>query len=354
MRGAWAGRALLLVFGFTLALLVGEIGLRLLHFEPKRVTYVVHEGRLRVGVPEIEFYERGETRFPNRVVHNDLGFHDRNHAADGEKYRILVIGDSFTEAKQVGVDDLFTIRLEALLRESGHAAEVINAGLAGTGAAAQYVLWSEFVAPRVAHDHVLLALYIGNELHDNSESLSLLKGRQARGAFVASDGSVYVKPYPEPQKKAFRLRDHSALVSTVQRALALLSIRLRGGEFDIDSTATSHAQAWRDSVEGTLELIRRWNREALAQGRAFSVAIVPTGEGVEGLTVHEIAFLERLRALAQAEGPPLLELDFSRFDPYDIFSFDGETLGHFNWRGHREVALQLHEWLVSQQSIPAH
>ncbi len=346
------GRGLLLLLGCALALILGEVGLRLLRFEPKREIHGYYEGLLRVGIPHVEFYNRGETRFPNRVVYNNLGFHDREREAESDRYRILVVGDSYTEGRQVGVDALFTSRLEDLLSSSGHDVEVINAGQNGTGAADQYALWQKFLKPRLSHDHVLLALYIGNELHDNSEVLAGLRGMPLYGAFVRADGSVYLNPRPERKKRGFRLKNHSALVRTVEQRLEILFDDPKERSLRVDSTLSSHAEAWRDSLEGTLGLIGRWSHEARRERRAFSVVVIPTSSGFAGLNVYEVEFLERLRALAQEEQIPLLELDFSHFDPYELSSFDGRTLGHFNEEGHRQTALRLHAWLLDQQSIP--
>jgi hypothetical protein len=350
---AWVAKAMLLLLGCVVALAVCEVGLRLLGFESKRKTRTVYEGRHRVGIPNFQFYKDGERRLPNRVVYNNLGFHDRDREATSERHRVLVLGDSFVAGEQVSIDELFTSRLEDLLVSSGHDAELINAGQSGTGAAHQYALWNEYLKERISHDQILLALYIGNEIHDNSEVLTVLRDNPPHGAFLRSDGSVYVNPHPEPTKRRFKLKHDSALVRALRKRVKLRWPSSDEGEFNIDSTVSSHAEAWRDSVVGTLELIRRWNREARAEGRGFSVVILPTSGGERTLTVHEMDFLERLRMLARAEGLALQELDFSRFDPYELFSFDGKALGHFNFEGHRQAAIQLHAWLVERQSIPA-
>ena len=70
-------------------------------------------------------------------VINNLGFHDRNRVPSQHgTFRIAVVGDSFTAARQVEIDETWTRRLEELLRgKLSKPAEVINLGISGTGTA---------------------------------------------------------------------------------------------------------------------------------------------------------------------------------------------------------------------------
>jgi hypothetical protein len=74
---------------------------------------------------------------PTEVRQNEYGHRGRAYplTKDPNKYRGLVLGDSFTEGAQVGEDDLFT----ALLERSNPQFEVLNAGVGGYGTVQQYL-----------------------------------------------------------------------------------------------------------------------------------------------------------------------------------------------------------------------
>jgi len=62
----------------------------------------------------------------NLVVTNNLGFHDRERQFTNENYRILVLGDSFVEGRQVKTETLFTSLLEEKLAGGKEKIEVIQ------------------------------------------------------------------------------------------------------------------------------------------------------------------------------------------------------------------------------------
>src|SRR5262245_28459975 len=71
------------------------------------------------------------------VVQNAYGHRGRERplAKSPDKYRILVLGDSFTEGVQVGEDDLFT----AVLEHDDPRLEVLNTGVGGYGTVQEYL-----------------------------------------------------------------------------------------------------------------------------------------------------------------------------------------------------------------------
>ncbi|WP_343865654.1 arylesterase [Caenispirillum bisanense] len=55
----------------------------------------------------------------------------RAQAADAETVKILALGDSLTAGYNLPPGDAFPVRLEAALRDRGHAVRVVNAGVSG-------------------------------------------------------------------------------------------------------------------------------------------------------------------------------------------------------------------------------
>lgn len=104
---------------------------------------------------------------------NSHGLMDEEHAYEREPntFRILALGDSYTEALQFPRDEIWPELLEAQLnaRDDDLTYEVINAGRSGMGTALQYRYYTE-LGRRYNPDLVLL-LWIGNDFVDNSKQL---------------------------------------------------------------------------------------------------------------------------------------------------------------------------------------
>lgn len=113
---------------------------------------------------------------------NRLGFRDRDHplAKDPGRLRIAVLGDSFTAAVQVPLAQTWWQRLAERLNGEGCAggagapapagAEVLSFGVSGYSTA-QSLLAFRHEASRFAPDAVLLVLFLGNDLPENSPAL---------------------------------------------------------------------------------------------------------------------------------------------------------------------------------------
>jgi hypothetical protein len=67
----------------------------------------------------------------------------------------MVLGDSFTFAQVTRTEDLFTLRLEDLLKEQGEPYEVTNAGVPGYGNSQEFLLMKS-----LADDGVMADIYL--------------------------------------------------------------------------------------------------------------------------------------------------------------------------------------------------
>ncbi|MBN1287668.1 MAG: SGNH/GDSL hydrolase family protein [Anaerolineae bacterium] len=118
---------------------------------------------------------RDVTEFEIEVRLNARGLHDVDHTLDKPAgvYRILLLGDSFVQAREVPIEANFTRRLEAMLnRPDSTVYEVINAGRYGFGAA-QELLYYRHEGYRYGADRVLLFFYIENDVIDSSARLAM-------------------------------------------------------------------------------------------------------------------------------------------------------------------------------------
>lgn len=318
---------------------------------------------------ELPFKRRPYASFVNRkenvnvVEVNNWGFHDRDRAPTKAGYRFVAFGDSFVEGNQVPVEQLFTSRIEASLRRRVPAVEMVNAGVGGVGTAYEYLLYKELFRGRVEMDHVVLFFMNGNDLPNNHPVLERhVNGNHVAGkVYVDGRGRVYVTNVQRsPRQRLLHFLDgRSALVYEIHSGLhELKKSWRRSGEAGGQEVAVPGASeqetngledAWREAIEGTLHLLERWNRELEERRVELSVVVIPFADHyLRGhyRNPHKQAFVEALKVMGERRDIPVLELDFSDHDPYDIYSFDGELLGHFNERGHAETARQVAAWLL--------
>jgi hypothetical protein len=180
---------LLVAIGITIALALAEAALRALGFSfpsfymPDDV--VGH--RLKPGA---EGWNRGEGRAYVKV--NSQGLRDREHAKQKPPaiYRVAVLGDSYTEASHVELEETYWAFLPRHLTRCGFApgkqVEAINFGVNGYGTV-QELLTLRHWAWDYAPDLVLLAFFPGNDVRNNSKAL---EQERLRPFFVLRDGTL--------------------------------------------------------------------------------------------------------------------------------------------------------------------
>jgi len=165
---------ILLVISFCFALLISELALRILNVEYPLI-YMGDRDRGGALAPGVAGWIRAEGE--SFVEINSEGLRDREHSGtkpDGV-YRIAVLGDSYAEAVHVDMTDTFWSRLERNLSKcpifADHQVEVINLGVSGYGTAQELITLRRH-AWKYSPDLVLLAFFQGNDVADNSKSLT--------------------------------------------------------------------------------------------------------------------------------------------------------------------------------------
>ncbi len=110
------------------------------------------------------------------VQTNGLGFRDQDHPREkpADALRVAVLGDSFTEAVQVSVDETWWRVMAALLNSDACATparfEVLNFAVSGWSTAQSLLAWRHH-ARGFGPDVVVLAFFIGNDLTENHPAL---------------------------------------------------------------------------------------------------------------------------------------------------------------------------------------
>ena len=170
----WCQRLLFIIGGILIGLICAELAARLggVYHTVILKTDPVFGRRF---IPGVEGWQLNEGRAYVRI--NSQGWRDRERSKSkglGTR-RIVVLGDSFTSARQVDIDETFCAVMEqelALGTPDGTAkTEVLNFGVCGYGTAQEFLVLENCVW-EYAPDIVLLAFFPGNDVLDNSLRLT--------------------------------------------------------------------------------------------------------------------------------------------------------------------------------------
>ena len=182
-------KLLLVLIGLLFGLVVMEIALRVIGYSYP-IFYTTDPDRgyaLRPGVAG--WYRREGGSF---VRINSDGLRDREHAKakPPNTFRIVLLGDSFSEAMHVPMEETYWSLMERRLKEcpefAGKDVEVINFGVSGYGTA-QELITLRRRAWDYQPDMVILAMTTFNDITDNSPAL---KKTEEIPYFVYRDGQL--------------------------------------------------------------------------------------------------------------------------------------------------------------------
>ena len=125
------------------------------------------------------------------VSYNAEGWRDVSHskAKAAGVVRILVLGDSFMEAYSVNFEDALPARLQHLISTAERRVEVINLGVGGYSTLQEYLVF-DAVGRAYRPDVVVLAMYLGNDLRENTQELASLVETKLKGQ---------ARPFLDPQ-----------------------------------------------------------------------------------------------------------------------------------------------------------
>jgi hypothetical protein len=182
-------KLLLVLIGLVFGLFMSEIFLRVIGYSFP-LFYTADYYRGYALQPNIEGRYQREGGSYVRI--NSDGLRDREHAKakPADTVRIAVLGDSFTEAMHVPMEQTFWWLLEQRLKEChafpGKTVEVIDFGVSGYGTAQELMTLRQKVWD-YSPDLVVLAFTTNNDVYDNSRALS---GVEDEPYFVYRNGEL--------------------------------------------------------------------------------------------------------------------------------------------------------------------
>jgi len=302
-------KAVLIIFGVALALIVSELAARLIFpttqmlFVPDPVVGFRHAPNQRV------WWTNECREFGVWFTTNAHGEPDIERSIDKPEgvYRVAIIGDSIVEAAQVRREDRFTSILERWLNEwiqmypsSIQQVEVLVFGTTSYGTAQEWLYYKSYVR-RYSPDVVLLVFLPANDIRNNSFQLEVVQAGRPEimpffylddsGELVLKDREFYanaVAAYSRlPSDTGFRgayrwLRDRVRLVQILDRARvrapALLAPSSLSAQWKVDAdlynpwvqqTRDEWQQAWRI----TAAILDQFAKDVRNDGAEFHVAI---------------------------------------------------------------------------------
>ena len=322
---------------------------------------------------------------------NSFGFRDRERHGEKpiETLRIAVLGDSFTEARQVDLEDTFCAVIEKQLMKHSALArniEVLNFGVSGHGTFQQLLNLRHRVW-RFDPDVVLLAFYTGNDVSDNSRILkgaSSLPYHYYQGAELRLDGSF-------ARSESFQLRNgrlmrwtrlaiqHSRLLQLLNHARLmnkLAALRESGQQAGFAGPGEPGMRrevyvpprdpVWEDAWRVTEGLLAEMHDEARSRGVPFLVVTLSSGIQVHPDPMRRSRFLQeaatddlfypdrRIASLGIREGFPVLLLapgfqKYAETNGVFLHGFEPQLgFGHWNREGHSLAGERIARWLAAE------
>jgi lysophospholipase L1-like esterase len=167
------------------------------------------------------YFRRGDALIHEKM--NSKGLRDREYPYEkaDRVFRILVLGDSFTEGYDVNIDDLFTEILETGLNREDRSKryEVINAGTGGYSTDQEYLFYL-IEGHKYKPDIVVLMTYLTNDVYYNIQPKY---GNYFKPLFERSGDSLKLIETPLPQpavsESAKNIFRHLALYPIVSKII---------------------------------------------------------------------------------------------------------------------------------------
>jgi hypothetical protein len=248
-----------------------------------------------------------EFEFRTYVRMNSLGLRDRelDYRRSGDRPRVLLLGDSITEAVQVDFEETFAERLETAWRVAGRDVEVVNGGVSAYSTDNELLFYRE-EGRRYAADLVVLVFNFQNDVAENHPEIfgrmmgagrrderlvkptAVFSGRDAF-AFDTSELEAHVdKLDRDPQGRPRAWSERLAATFHVVRVIRRWIDRCIDGPespspipltFDIYDTPPS--SLWVEAWERTEAFVLALRRDVEADGAGFVVALMPDKAMIE-------------------------------------------------------------------------
>jgi hypothetical protein len=298
------------------ALIVLEAALRLVGYSAPQWYELDPQLGWRLHPHRHGWYIAGGMKSPVHIT--PTGLRDRERTLDKPDgvYRIAVMGDEYSEAMAVPVEQTWWWQLPRELQRCGFQpdklVEVLNFGVAGYGTAQEYVLL-ETKAMRYQPDLVLLQ-FAPSDVMDNSPELATEKHRpffvlDGHGVPRIDDSFALAPSFDRRMQTRYRLAEEIADHSrSYQLARQLAEVAFIGEAYADADTAVLHEPrdaAWENAWRVTEAVIAKMNAYSRRNGAELTVvSIAHPRQAGQGMSYPD----QRLGAFATKTSIPLIAL----------------------------------------------
>ncbi len=340
-----------------------------------------------------------DPNFRQELRFNSLGMHDTEHTLEKapSTFRILMLGDSFVHAVQVGEAATAHQVLENYLNQQEQTGqlhfEVVSSGVVNWGTNQQLIYYRE-QGRRFQADLVLLTFYIGNDFLDNlpgnvltikgfncyAPYFALCNGELNPNPLVYAPGISNLQNNCSPARRALMnimgaLYQHSRLYQQIEPFIIANKPRQQFGQAYPQSFSALYLpndeveleQAW----QITQATITQLNQEVEAGGTQFAVAIISPWSVIQLALLSQAeqeSFLknnpvfvkaqanrpnQRLTKFLNSKNVPFIDLTTPMIEHLNS---DGTPLyllgeGHWTVEGNRVAADTLAQWLIENNFL---
>jgi hypothetical protein len=219
---------------------------------------------------------------------NSHGLRDREmaYAKPVGVRRVLLLGDSMTEALQVSSERTFADLVEQILREDGTSIEVINGGHSGFGTDNE-MLFYEKEGRKYDPDLVVVVFNFQNDLIENSQELSQEMSQSVNSRLPAkqwftvgpNESLVALAPPANALEDTWarRIATQFFLIRAVGRVLAPPPPAPMSLHYQQYAAWDSR---WSAAWQVTTRLIEEIRRKVEKDGAGFAIVLMPTKEMV--------------------------------------------------------------------------
>jgi len=334
-------------------LLVLELGLRLIGYAAPQWYELDRELGWRLHPHRHGWYLADGAKSPVHIT--AAAVRDREHTLDKPEgvYRIVVLGDEYTEAMAVPVQRTWWWQLPRELQRCGFQpdklVEVLNFGVAGYGTAQEYVLL-ETKAMRYQPDLVLLQ-FSPNDVMDNSRVLATEKNRpffvlDRHGVARIDDSFNTSASFDERMQTRYRLAeevaDHSRSYQLARQMAELAFIAEAHAGADLAVLREPRDPIWQNAWRVTEAVIAKLDSLTRRNGAELAVLSIPhPRQAGQGLAYPD----QRLSAFGKQSGIAVLTLEAMQPPRYT-------ASGHWTGEAHRFAAEALAHRLCGATARP--
>ena len=355
-----------------LCLLVLEGAMRVVH--PMPMSCCVYDTSLGVvHPPNHHYFFTSSNEFYTDVAINSKGIRDYEY--DYEKpegtFRILVIGDSFTQGWGVELEQAYSKRLEEMLNEgaggsnSGTRFEVINAGVPAYGTCEEWVYLAK-EGVKYNPDLVILGYYL-NDVRDAvkepAASICTVGDGVLRAGQLEPSLALSIRSYLGSHSHLYTLVAHTkfALIDSKKRNTRGETIETSRFKYRPED-GEELAEAW----QKTEKLLLAIKDASEGSGAELAIVLIPLKEHVDdgrfmealelyGLGEDEVDMTypnRRLEEFAWQNELEMLDLlpAFKEKNSGNTFYYDVDV--HWRPGGHELAAEEIYSFLVSEKLVP--